>query len=392
MVSGTQEAVDKAGRKSELSYQIAKRAKELKRDMEFILTGNQASVVGSSSVARTTGSVEAWLTSNVSRGAGGVSGGFSAGIVGAATDGTQRAYTEALLKNVIQSCWANGGDPATIIVGPKNKAIGSTFTGIATQYRENSRHEAGDDHRRRRRLCQRLRRAPHLSLALLPRPLGAGAGHGVLGRRLPAAVPADRAGPDRRQREAPASGGVRARRQAAGRLRRGRRPDDAVRRQRNSRSRDGRPSGRPFSFRRSPPLLRPMPPHVRDRHLGLLDLQNISMQHRPEVSDRALDTAAFLPNGNWGKAEPPGNVRRLMTWEPIGASVRLTSTGRNICIPLSSGCRQRSIRPRVGRTNKPIAPCNQTLRTARQCATGCIDVLRLPGRRSDCGGSQSCVR
>src|SRR5262244_674954 len=44
VVSGTQEAVDKAGRKSELSYQIAKRSKELKRDMEFILTGNQASV------------------------------------------------------------------------------------------------------------------------------------------------------------------------------------------------------------------------------------------------------------------------------------------------------------------------------------------------------------
>ncbi|MGE0116809.1 MAG: DUF5309 domain-containing protein [Dongiaceae bacterium] len=138
VVSGTQEAVDKAGRKSELSYQIAKKSKELKRDMEFILTGNQASAAGSSSVARTTGSVEAWLTSNVSRGAGGASGGFSGGTVSAATDGTQRAYTEALLKSVIQSCWANGGDPATIIVGPKNKAVGSTFTGIATQYRENA--------------------------------------------------------------------------------------------------------------------------------------------------------------------------------------------------------------------------------------------------------------
>ncbi len=138
VVSGTQEAVDKAGRKSELSYQIAKRSKELKRDMEFVLTGNQASAAGSSSVARTTGSVEAWLTSNVSRGVGGASGGFSGGTVAAATDGTQRAYTETLLKNVIQSCWANGGDPSTIIVGPKNKAVGSTFTGIATQYRENS--------------------------------------------------------------------------------------------------------------------------------------------------------------------------------------------------------------------------------------------------------------
>ncbi|WP_119461844.1 DUF5309 domain-containing protein [Rhodospirillaceae bacterium SYSU D60014] len=138
VVSGTQEATDKAGRKSELSYQIAKKGKELKRDMEAILTRNQASVGGSSSVARTTGSVEAWLTSNVSRGTGGLSGGFSAGTVSVATDGTERPYTEDLLKEVIQSCWSNGGDPSTILVGPKNKAVGSSFAGIATQYRENS--------------------------------------------------------------------------------------------------------------------------------------------------------------------------------------------------------------------------------------------------------------
>lgn len=137
VVSGTQEATDKAGRKSELSYQLAKKAKELKRDMEFVLTGNQASAAGTSTTARTTGSVEAWLTGNVSRGAGGASGGFSAGTVAAATDGTQRAFTETLLKSVIQSCWQNGGDPSTILVGPKNKAAASAFTGIATQYRDN---------------------------------------------------------------------------------------------------------------------------------------------------------------------------------------------------------------------------------------------------------------
>jgi hypothetical protein len=137
VVSGTQEATDKAGRRSEMSYQIAKRAKELKRDMEFILTGNQTSDAGSSALARKTGSVEAWIKTNTSRGAGGANGGYGAGVVTAATDGTQRGFTEALLKTVIQSCWANGGDPSTIIVGPKNKAVASTFTGIATQYREN---------------------------------------------------------------------------------------------------------------------------------------------------------------------------------------------------------------------------------------------------------------
>ena len=46
VITGTQESVDKAGRASELAYQIAKKAKELKRDMEATVTGNQAEVAG----------------------------------------------------------------------------------------------------------------------------------------------------------------------------------------------------------------------------------------------------------------------------------------------------------------------------------------------------------
>lgn len=137
VIAGTQEAVDKAGRKSELSYQIAKKGKELKRDMEAILTRNQASVAGNSSTARKLGSVEAWIETNVDRGGTGASGGFSGGTVSAATDGTQRAFTEDLLKSVLASVWAAGGDPGIIMVGPHNKQTASGFTGIATQYREN---------------------------------------------------------------------------------------------------------------------------------------------------------------------------------------------------------------------------------------------------------------
>jgi malonyl CoA-acyl carrier protein transacylase len=42
VITGTQEAVDKAGRASELAYQIAKKSKELKRDIEATLLINQA--------------------------------------------------------------------------------------------------------------------------------------------------------------------------------------------------------------------------------------------------------------------------------------------------------------------------------------------------------------
>lgn len=135
-VSGTQDAISKAGRKSELAHQIALKGKELKRDQEAIVTRNQASVTGNASTARKLGSAESWLTTNDSRGAGGSDGGFSAGNTVAATDGTQRPFNETLLKTVLQLCYDAGGDPDTIMVGSFNKQQFSTFTGNATKTKE----------------------------------------------------------------------------------------------------------------------------------------------------------------------------------------------------------------------------------------------------------------
>ena len=137
-VSSTAQAVDTAGRDSELAYQVVKRGKELKRDMEARFTGNFASVLGNASTAGQCAGAEAYMTSNVSRGATGSSGGFSAGIIAIATDGTLRTATETLLKGVIQSAWNNGGNPATIMVGGLMKQKFSGFAGIATQYRDNN--------------------------------------------------------------------------------------------------------------------------------------------------------------------------------------------------------------------------------------------------------------
>jgi len=140
VVSGTQEAVNKAGRDSEFKYQIAKAGKELKRDMEFALTQNQASSAGTSAAARSLGSVESWLfsaTGNVVDNGVGTTPEYSSG-VSAPTDGTQVTLTEANVKTVIQECWTDGGDPKVIMVGPHNKTKASAFTGIATQYRTSS--------------------------------------------------------------------------------------------------------------------------------------------------------------------------------------------------------------------------------------------------------------
>ena len=64
-VSGTQQAIKSAGRKDELAYQLLKYSKELKRDMESILTQNHASNAGVAGSARQSGGVEARISSNV---------------------------------------------------------------------------------------------------------------------------------------------------------------------------------------------------------------------------------------------------------------------------------------------------------------------------------------
>ena len=142
-ISGTEEAVNKAGRNSEMAYQLAKKSSELKRDMEAILTRNQVAAAGDSSTARTTGSLEAWLRTNTSRGTGTTDGadptlsGTTSGYPNAAaTDGSAdalREFTETLLKSVIQDVWSEGGDPSILMVGPTQKQKVSTFAGIAAQ-------------------------------------------------------------------------------------------------------------------------------------------------------------------------------------------------------------------------------------------------------------------
>ena len=129
-VTGTMEAVSKAGRKSELAYQVAIRAKELKRDMENDIFANVAENTGSATVARTYGAMPSWITTNTSNGTSGTDG--SAGNT-ARTDGTQRPFTETLLKAVLQDIWTAGGDPDVIMLGAFNKRALSAFSGNATR-------------------------------------------------------------------------------------------------------------------------------------------------------------------------------------------------------------------------------------------------------------------
>ena len=129
-IAGTQESVDKAGRKSEKAYQLAKASSELKRDMEKTLLSNNVAAAGNSSTARTLGGLQAWLGTNAVLGAGGTAG---SGGTTARVSGTDAAFTEAMLKSAVKSAYEQGGSPSVLMVTPTQKQVVSSFAGIAEQ-------------------------------------------------------------------------------------------------------------------------------------------------------------------------------------------------------------------------------------------------------------------
>lgn len=132
IISGTLEAVKRAGRKEEMAYQLAKRSKEIKRDMETTLVGtNKAPVTGNSTTARELAPILAWIVTNYDKASDGSNPATSGS--NARTDGTTRAFTETMLKSVLKQAWTSGGNPKVIMVGGTQKQTLSTFTGNATR-------------------------------------------------------------------------------------------------------------------------------------------------------------------------------------------------------------------------------------------------------------------
>ena len=136
-VSGTLDAVDKAGRKSEKAYQLAKGSAEIKRDIETIITANQAKVAGDgSSTARKMSSLLSFIKTNTSVGAGTTTAGADPTTIGvsARVDAdTTRTFTETMLKEVVREVFTSGGTPSVLFVSPALKQTVSSFTGLAAQ-------------------------------------------------------------------------------------------------------------------------------------------------------------------------------------------------------------------------------------------------------------------
>lgn len=127
IVSGTQQAMNPAGRKDELAYQLSLASLELRRDMESSAT--QLDVTATA--PRQSRGLVGWVVDNVNR-----NGGTLASYSGntGRTKGTAIAFTEARLKDVLQKCFTAGGDPDTILLPPAAKQTFSTFTGNATRF------------------------------------------------------------------------------------------------------------------------------------------------------------------------------------------------------------------------------------------------------------------
>lgn len=127
IVSGTQQAMNPAGRKDELAYQLALASAELKRDMELGLTQND--VLATS--PRSSRGLRGWVVDNVNNN-GGTLASYTSNT--GYTPGTQRAFTEAQVKDVLQKQYTAGGEPDTIMLAPTAKQTFSSFTGNATRF------------------------------------------------------------------------------------------------------------------------------------------------------------------------------------------------------------------------------------------------------------------
>ena len=134
---------DTIGRSDELSYQVMMRQRELRRDLEAIMLTNQASQVDDGdAVPGLIGALGAWLETNTFRGAGGADGGFDAGNVDAPTDGTARALTETLVRDMAQSIYEQGGNATVLMSIPSvirgfSEYLFTSSARIATQVTNN---------------------------------------------------------------------------------------------------------------------------------------------------------------------------------------------------------------------------------------------------------------
>ena len=115
-VTATQEKVAKHGVTSEIGYQMRKAMREIALDVELALVTQTAKVVGSTTVARQMGGVQAFITTNK------------------VTAGAVRPFTEDLLNDALEMCWKAGGNATKVYLSGKQKRKVSAWNGEGEKY------------------------------------------------------------------------------------------------------------------------------------------------------------------------------------------------------------------------------------------------------------------
>ena len=119
-VTDSQEAVLKAGVKSELAYQMQKTLKAIAQDVEWAIVNNDAGVQGTSTVPGKFGGIPYFVNSTKT----------APNVITASG-----ALTENHLHDAIQAAWKQGGIPDLCVVSGANKRVISGFTGTASRQR-----------------------------------------------------------------------------------------------------------------------------------------------------------------------------------------------------------------------------------------------------------------
>ena len=147
IISGTQEVVAKAGRRSEIARQAMKQMRELKNDIEYALVRNQTGTAGAANTGRALASIESWIgatspsstvATNVVLATSTIGVGnwpeTASGTPAAQTDhGTTGTFTEASLRLALQAVWDDGGDCDVILCNASVKNTLNDFTSLATR-------------------------------------------------------------------------------------------------------------------------------------------------------------------------------------------------------------------------------------------------------------------
>jgi hypothetical protein len=117
--SGTAEAVGTYGRSSDLALAIAKAGKELKRDIEHSFVGlAQAGTAGNGTTGRQLTSAANQIASATTN-----------------TAGSNRSFSEALLLDVLEKTYNEGGEPNQVQVTPSHSVIVAGFAAASGRQR-----------------------------------------------------------------------------------------------------------------------------------------------------------------------------------------------------------------------------------------------------------------